>query len=499
MQIPESIFKAYDIRGIYPDQLNEQNLPAIIQAIIKVINSQNQSNFKIALGRDMRLSSPSLFQVASETLTNLGVDVVDVGLVSTPSLYYSVLHYGCDGGIQISASHNPKNYNGLKIVKKGPTGLIKIGKTTGMAEIRNAANRLPTTDYGQNETPQTTVHGFFPAEEKLLLHPRPEGLMFAAENKKGHIVKIDTKELLDAEVENALKIAGHPKLDKFKIVADTANAMGAPDLEALFQKIPGQLIKMNFALDGNFPSHPPDPLILENLNQVRKSVVDQKADLGLATDGDGDRLMFIDEKGDRVDQSAIIGIVAKELLTDHPGEKILYDIRYIFTPKTIIEEHRGQPVMTRVGHAFITEKMNEEGGIFGGESSGHNFFRDTGNAESQLPVIILVLKAISRDKKPLSVLAKEMKRSYQSEEINFRVENASELIGILEKEFQGAEITKIDGVALTFPDWRFLVRPSNTEPILRLTVEELGANAKGDKQQHLIKLIYKHAKFKEPE
>lgn len=472
MTIPDSIFKAYDIRGIYPKELNEESIKFITQSIFDFINKDNLRGIplKIALGHDMRLSSPQLFEVAKKTLVECGADVVDIGLVSTPTLYYAVRLYNCDGGIQISASHNPKDYNGLKMVKNSEKGLIKIGKNTGMDQICKVAQELAAK----------------PATQQ-------------AERIQGMVSRIETAELLDLEVENAKKIAGHPEIGEYKIVADAANAMGATYLEALFKTLPGEFIRMNFDLDGSFPSHPPDPLVLENTQQVRDKVVADKADLGLTTDGDGDRLMFIDETGKRVEPSAIIAIVAKELLRDHPGEKILYDIRYTFTPKTNIEEAGGKPVMTRVGHAFITEKMNEEGGIFGGESSGHNFFRDTGNAESQLPVILIILKAMTRDKKTLSELAKDVKRSYESEEINFKVENADELMEILEKEFQTGDIVKIDGVAVSFPEWRFLVRKSNTEPILRLTVEELGADATGERKEHVIKLINQHGKFVEGE
>ncbi len=468
MDLSEKIFKAYDIRGTYPLQFNEQNIKFIVQAIFDFINADNARGIplKIALGRDMRLSSPQLFEVAKQTLIERGADVVDIGLVSTPTLYFAVRFYNCDGGIQISASHNPKDYNGLKMVKNAPSGLIKIGQNTGMEEIKRRAISLQRSAISQN-----------------------------TDRIEGMVSRVETADLLDQEVANAKKIAGHPEISPFKIVADAANAMGATYLESLFKTMPGQLIKINFELDGTFPSHPPDPLIMANLTMVKDKVVADQADLGLATDGDGDRLMFIDEKGERVEPSSIIAIVARELLRDHPGEKILYDIRYMYTPKINIEEAGGVPVMTRVGHAFITQEMNEEGGIFGGESSGHNFFRDTGNAESQLPVILLVLGAMTREKKRLSALAAEVKRSYESEEINFRVENADELMEMIEKEFNEGEILKIDGVAISFPNWRFLVRKSNTEPILRLTVEELGANATGQRQDQVTQFINQHAKF----
>lgn len=243
MMIPETIFKAYDIRGIYPSQLNEDSIKYIAQSYFEFINKDNLRGIplKIALGHDMRLSSPQLFKVAKQTLIECGADVVDIGLASTPTLYFAVRFYNCDGGIQISASHNPKDYNGLKMVKNSANGLVKIGKNTGMEEIRKIAQTLALKPQEQQE-----------------------------ERIQGMVSRVETTDLLDQEIENAKKIAGYPKIDNFKIVADAANAMGATYLDALFKTVPADLIKMNFELDGNFPSHPPDPLILENTKQIRE-------------------------------------------------------------------------------------------------------------------------------------------------------------------------------------------------------------------------------------
>lgn len=460
---PEKIFKSYDIRGIYPEELNEKFAIPITLAIYKVISDQLSTTkpLTIALGRDMRLSSPKIFDAVSKTLIGLGANVVDLGIVSTPTFYFAVFKYGYDGGIQITASHNPKEYNGLKIVRKSKTGLVKIGKNTGMDDIKKFS-------IGGIDTLVT---------------------------RKGSIVKKEG--MVDEEVENALKIAGNPKIKKFKIVADAANALGGLYIDALFKVIDGELIKMNFELDGTFPAHQADPLQFETLVDLQKKILEKKADLGLAPDGDGDRLIFIDEKGKIIPASLITALVAKELLSKHKGETILFDIRYLLTPKKIVEEYLGEYEITKVGHAFITEKMAESGAIFGGESSAHYFFRETGNAESQLPIILIVLEVMTREGKPISEIVEALRRSHESGEINFRVKNALEIIEVLKEKYSDAEISTLDGLAVSYKDWRFSIRTSNTEPLLRLNIEHIGKEDLEAKKQELIVEIEKVAHFED--
>lgn len=466
MNIPEGIFKSYDIRGIYPEQINEENVIPITKAIYAFFlkNYPDKKSLTIVLGRDMRLSSPALFEAIKKTLIELGAEVIVPGIISTPTFYFTVFHYKYDSGIQITASHNPKEYNGIKFVLNSPNGLIKIGKSTGMEEVKQMAleNGQLTIDNGQS------------------------GKMVELEN------------VGEEEVKTSLKLLDNPKFKEFKIVADAANSVGALYLEELFKQIPGKLVKMNFELDGTFPVHPADPLIPENLVDVQKRVVEEKADLGLAPDGDGDRLFFVSEKGEIIPPTAITAIVARELLKKHKGEKILFDVRYIMTPKKITEESGGVPVLTKVGHAFITEKMTEEEGLFAGESSAHFYFKFTGNAEGPLLVILHILQVMSETGKKLSELAQEVQRSKESGEINFRVKNAREIIDKLKEEYKDGEIIEIDGVAIEYPDWRFSLRTSNTEPLLRLNVEEeLGGS--GTKHQEVIEQIKKVAVFEEGE
>lgn len=448
------IFKAYDIRAIYPDQMDEENIASIIHAIYKFFQGKiGKQELTIVLAYDMRLSGPQLFSAAKKTLVDIGAHVIDCGQLSTPSFYFATSHYGYDCGIQITASHNPKEYNGLKFVINTPSGLVKIGKSTGMLDVQKMALEgvdLPT-------------------------------------DKKGTIT--EKTGILEDEVKNALKLFDHPQIKKFKIVADPANAMGAQYIEALFKKIPADLIKMNFELDGSFPAHQPDPLNFDNLKDLQKRVLEEKADFGLAPDGDGDRLYFVDEKGQVIPATIITALVAREFLKKHPGATILVDIRYILATKKIVEEFGGKTAVTKVGHAFITEKLGELGGIFAGESSGHFYYQANGNAESQLNTILAVLKVLTEEGKTLSEVAKELQRSYESGEFNFKVTNAREILEALKEKYKDGKLDTLDGIAINYPTWRFSVRTSNTEPLLRLNIESYKKEEMEEKRDEIKAFI----------
>ncbi|MDO8269171.1 MAG: phosphomannomutase/phosphoglucomutase [Candidatus Levybacteria bacterium] len=455
MNIPEHIFKGYDIRAVYPTEMDEESIVPIVKAIYKFLHEGKPEDQPLTLvvGTDMRTSSPSLTKVAIETLVNLGAHVIDIGIVSTPTFYFCVSNYGYEAGFQVTASHNPKEWNGIKIVKNSPGGLIKIGKSQGLEDIKRMALN------GESVPP---IEGG------------------TVEKKEG---------FLEDEIENALRIVGNPKLKRFKIVADTANAMGAQYIKTIFDKVEADLIKMNFELDGTFPAHQPDPLQSETLVDLQKRVIDEGADLGLAPDGDGDRLFFIDEKGQIVPPTIITSIVAKELLKDHPGEQVLVDIRYLLTPKKIIEESGGLMMVTKVGHAYITEGLHTSGGIFAGESSGHYFFRDTGNAESQMPMILTVLKVLTEENKSFSEVVEKYRRSFESGEFNFKVTNAPEILSAITEKYNDGQIETMDGVAISYPTWRLSVRTSNTEPLLRLNVESYEKAEMEEKRDELVTLI----------
>lgn len=457
--IDPKIFKAYDIRGIYPTQLNEENMVAIIRAIYKFfLDKIGKDPLTIALAYDMRLSGPQLFKTAKKTLVAMGANVIDCGQLSTPSFYFAASHYGYDCGIQITASHNPKEYNGAKFVINGKKGLIKIGGSTGMPDIKKMAI---------------------------------EGVTYKPK-KKGTVTK--KTGILKKEVKNALQLFNNPKLRKFKIVADPANAMGAQYIEALFKTVPADLVKMNFELDGSFPVHQPDPLNFDNLKDLQKRVLAEKADLGLAPDGDGDRLYFIDEKGQVVPATIITGLVAREILKEKPGSTILFDIRYILGSQKIVEEFGGKYEVTKVGHAFITEAMSKTGAVFAGESSGHFYYQANGNAESQLATLISVLKILTEENKPFSEVINDIRRSQESGEFNYKVTNAPEILEALKKKYKDGELVTLDGVSITYPTWRFNVRTSNTEPLLRLNVESYDKKTMEAKRDELQAFIQSKAK-----
>lgn len=452
---PEKIFKSYDIRGIYPEDINEENVTPIAKAIYTLLlkDKGEENRLKIVVGRDMRLSSPAIFETISKTLSDLGAEVIDIGIVSTPTVYFAVHYYKYDAGIQISASHNPGHYNGIKIVKNTPNGLLKIGKPTGMDDIK-----------------KMSIEGV------------------EVSSREGGSVRQQSG-VLEDEIQNAIAIVKPENLKPFKIVADAANAMGATYLEELFKHIPGDVVRMNFELDGSFPAHQADPMQPENLVDIQKRLIEEKADIGFAPDGDGDRFFILDENAEIVPPSIITGIVARELLRDHPGQKIVTDLKYQFNSRSLVEKMGGELVISVTGHAYVTQKMTEVGAIFAGEASAHYYFRETGNAESALPIILSVLEVMSREGKKLSEIASELKVAHESGEINFEVENAKELMEKLKNKYSDGEVSEIDGVSIIYPDWHVSLRTSNTEPLLRLNIEAWDKEIMDEKKEEIIKLI----------
>jgi len=460
MVINPSIFKSYDIRAIYPDELDEEGIKKITQAIFKLFTEKigDEKQLRVVLSYDMRLSGPVLHPAVKEVLVKLGAEVIDIGKTSTPTFYFAVSHYNYDCGIQITASHNPPEYNGLKFVINTPNGLLKIGKGSGMEQIKEDSLK------------------------ELDIQSKFDG-------------KVTQKEgVLEDEVENALNLFQNPEINKYKIVADPANAMGGTYIEALFNKVPADLIKMNFQLDGSFPAHQPDPLDFDNLKDLQKKVLAEKADFGLAPDGDGDRLYLVDEKGNIVTATILTALIARELLSENHGGKILFDIRYILGSSKIVKEFGGEYDITKVGHAFITQALTSTGAIFAGESSGHFYYKATGNAESQVATIVAVLKVMSRENKPLSEILKELHRSFESGEFNFKVTNSQEIIEALKIKYNDGDLDELDGIAITYPEWRFSVRTSNTEPLLRLNLESFDEAIMIEKRDELKAEIERLAK-----
>ena len=455
MIIDESIFKAYDIRGLYPSQLNENTAYAIARAFGTLLQSEKPgASLTVAVGADMRTSSPSLKTKIIAGLTGSGVNVIDIGLVSTPVYYFAVSNSGYDGGVQISASHNPADWNGLKIVR---AGAVPVGAKSGMDRILEIIR------------------------DDAFFEPAAPG----AVTEKLNVVS----EAIFSQIQT-LDLS---KVKPFKVVADTANAMGAPDIEALFTHLPCQLIPMNFELDGTFPAHEADPLKEENLADLAREVVAEGADLGISTDGDADRIFFVDDKGQIVHPAILRGLMAQIELQENPGATIAYDIRPGRITRDMIESHGGRPLIAPVGSVLIKELMAKEGAVFGGESSGHFMFKlPYGTFEAPMLLAAKLLIYLSEQGKPFSEVIAPYNKYAHSGEINTKVASRDEVnqkIAAITQKYSDGQQTALDGITVEYPDYWFNVRASNTEPIIRLTVEARSREIMEVKRYELLNLI----------
>ena len=453
MNVDTSIFKSYDIRGVYPTSVSEDVAYSIARAYSELMQKQYPGKkLQIVVGNDMRVSGPSVKKRLVEGLVDSGVDVIDVGLVTTPTFYFAVGYYNFDGGIQVSASHNPKEYNGFKLVKsKG----VALSGEKGINQIRDMV-----------------VKGAFKDSPSKGSVSRKEGVLSEA----------------FSVLSEGIDIKG---IKPFKVVVDAANAMGALDVEEIFKHLPCELIKMNFELDGNFPNHPPDPLVEENLEPLKKAVLEHKADLGIAPDGDGDRYFFVDEKGETVRQEILRGIMAQIAIKENPGSTVCYDIRPGKITKDMIESAGGKAVVTKVGHSLIKETMIENDAVFGGESSGHYFYKfGFGTFEAPIVFVLKFLLYVSQQNKPVSEVIAPYKKYFHSGEINSKVENYQKVFDALKEKYKDAgEISFLDGITVTFDDFWFNVRGSNTEPLLRLNLEATSKEVMEQKRDEVLGII----------
>jgi len=448
MSINSSIFKAYDIRGIYPRDLNEEVAYLVGRAIVVLTRAKT-----VVVGYDARFSSDSLVQAVIKGVTEQGADAVNIGLVTTPILNFAVAeHPEHEAGIMVTASHNPKEYNGLKLCYGNA---LPIGENTGMADIK-----------------------------KLVLEEKFSAAM------PGKILK---KEILDAYVEKVLSLIDVKNIKPLKIVVDTANAVGAIPLPEFFKKIPCQLIPLYFELDGNFPNHEANPLKEETLVDLKKKVLEESADLGVAIDGDADRIGFVDEKGETVRADLILALIAKKILEEKPGGLVLYDVRSSRIAREVVEKAGGRAEMCRVGHALIKKQMWDNGALFAGEFSSHFYYRDFYNVESGDLTMLKLLEIISLSGRKFSEIVAPLLRYHHSGEINFEVSDKEGKMKELEEKYGAAasEISHLDGVRLDFSDWWFNVRPSNTEPLLRLNLEAKTKELMEQKKKELTEIISK--------
>ena len=458
MKINPGLFRAYDIRGLYPQEINNKVAYLIGEALVRFLKKRRP---KIVVARDNRLSSPLLHKSFVQGIIEKGANVVDIGLATTPMLYFAVAHYKFEGGVIITASHNPPRYNGFKLVKEKS---IPINEKTGLKEIKNLVlKRLQPT-------------GHLP------------GKLLFKKNKKGKIIK---KKILKDYLNFVLKNADLKKIKSLKIVIDTANGVGGIVVSRIFKKIPCKVYHLFPELDGNFPNHLPDPLIKANLKKLKQEVKRRKANLGIAFDGDGDRIIFVDEKGKEISADLICALVVNLILKVRPGEKILCDLRSSNIIEEVVLKAGGIPVRGRVGHSFIKEKMRKDNIFFAGEFSGHYYLKKHYFCESPFFVLFKILEELSKTKKKLSHLIEPFKKYYHSGEINFKVENEKRVIEKLEKKYSRGRISQLDGLRVDFGNWWFNIRSSHTEPVLRLVIEAKTKKIMEEKKKEIVSLIKK--------
>jgi phosphomannomutase len=422
-----NVFKAYDVRGIYPTELDEEGARAIGRAYVEQFEPR-----KIAVGRDMRASSPGMAEAAMEGAADAGADVLDLGLVGTEMVYFAVGELGLDGGIAVTASHNPKDYTGMKIVRRGA---LPVGGESGLAEIRERATR------GVD-----------------------------APGQRGQIERYD---IWPAYVDRVLSFVDVEAIRPLRVVIDAANGMGGLMLEPVLERLPIDAIRHFFEPDGTFPNHEPNPLLPENREFVVAKVKEEGADLGAAFDGDADRCFFVDDTGEFVPGDFVTALLSEAVLEKEPGAKVIYDVRASWAVPQTIERAGGTPLMNRVGHAFIKHRMRQENAAFGGEVSGHYYFREFSQADSGVVPFLLMLELISKKGRPLSEILRPYRdRYFLTGELNTRVDDVALKLQELKERF-GPEgtVSHLDGVSVDAGDWHMNVRPSNTEPLLRLNLE----------------------------
>ncbi len=428
VNIDPGIFAAYDMRGIYGKDLNDEIAYQIGRAAALYLQVP-----EIAVGRDMRISSPPLAAALLRGITDQGINAIELGMTTTDELYFAVGKFNYQAGIMITASHNPKQYNGMKFCR---AQAFPISLESGLADIRDLAMR-----------------GEFPEPAS-----------------KGQVIKRD---VTDAFIEHALSFIDVSKIKPLKVVIDAGNGMAGMIMPRVFKHLPCTLVPLYFELDGTFPNHPASPIEPENMEDLQKKVREVGADLGAAFDGDADRMFPVDEHGNVVDGSMVTAVVSQSLLRKRPGSTILYNLIVSKSVPELVEKLGGVAIRTRVGHSYIKAEMRRLNAIYGGEHSGHFYFRDNWFADSGLIALLITLELVSVEGKPLSELLKPLDKWVRSGEVNSKVNDVQGKLKALEEHYgaQAQSVDHLDGITVDFGDWWFNVRPSNTEPLLRLNVE----------------------------
>jgi phosphomannomutase len=439
------VFKAYDVRGIYPEELDEAGAYAIGRAFVAEFEPR-----RIAVGRDMRLSSPAMAEAAMRGASDAGAEVLDLGMVGTEMLYFAVGELELEGGIEVTASHNPKEYTGMKIVRRGA---LPVGGDSGLQDVRTRA----AADLG----------------------PPAEG------------GSIRQEDIWPRFVDRVLSFVDVDAIKPLRVVIDAANGMAGVMLPPILDRLPIHAVRCYFDPNGSFPNHEPNPLLPENREFIISKVKEESADLGVAFDGDADRCFFVDDTGEFVPGDFVTALLAESVLEKEPGAKIIYDVRASWAVPRTIERAGGVPLINRVGHAFIKHRMREESATFGGEVSGHYYFRDFSQADSGVVPFLLMLELVSRKGQKLSEILEPFRRHYFiTGEINTPVADVALKLQELKERF-GPEgtVSHLDGVSVDGEDWHMNVRPSNTEPLLRLNLEALSEELMERKRDEVLAAI----------
>jgi len=443
-----AVFKAYDVRGVHPDELDEEGAYAIGRAYVEQFEPR-----RIAVGRDMRVSSPAMSAALIEGAADAGADVLDLGLVGTEMVYFAVGELGLDGGVCVTASHNPKQYTGMKIVRHGA---LPVGGESGLLDVRDRALELVVqSNYLSSRRGSVEAYDVWP----------------------GFIDKV-------------LSFVDVAALKPLKVVIDAANGMAGAMLPPVLERLPVEAVTCYFEPDGTFPNHEPNPLLPENREFIVRKTTETGADLGVAYDGDGDRCFFVDDTGEFVAGDFITALLAESILEKEGGGKVIYDVRASRAVPEAIERAGGEALMNRVGHAYIKHRMREEDAVFGGEVSAHYYFRDFTQADSGVVPFLLMLELISKRGRKLSeLLAPFRERFFITGEVNTPVADVARKLRELEERYADGRVTHLDGISVDYDDWHFNVRPSNTEPLLRLNLEADSQELMEARRDEVIGLI----------
>jgi phosphomannomutase len=439
------VFKAYDVRGIYPSELDEDGAYAIGRAYVEEFEPR-----RIAVGHDMRLSSPSMTEALVRGASEAGADVARLGLVGTEMVYFAVGELALDGGIAVTASHNPKEYTGMKIVRRGA---LPVGGDSGLLDIRGRA-------------------------------------MSGARHETGAPGTVSDVDIWPQFVERVLSFVDVDAVKPLRVVIDAANGMAGAMLPRVLERLPIDAVRCYFEPDGSFPNHEPNPLLPENREFIVQKVTSENADLGVAFDGDADRCFFVDDTGEFVPGDFVTALLAESILRKEPAAKILYDVRASWAVPETIRAAGGEPLVNRVGHAFFKHRMREEGAVFGGEVSGHYYFRDFSQADSGVVPFLLMLELVSKRGKLSEILSAYRKRYFITGELNTPVSDVALKLQELKERFgsEGA-VSHLDGLSVDADDWHMNVRPSNTEPLLRLNLEALSPELMERKRDEVLEVI----------